>query len=41
MLSVSTTPKTDREATDGKIDLNVTYHDGDSQWWINNSTPGM
>lgn len=25
---------------DGKIDLNVTYQDGGSQWWLNNSTPG-
>jgi DNA-directed RNA polymerase specialized sigma24 family protein len=25
---------------DGKVDLNATYQDGGSQWWINNSTPG-
>ena len=25
---------------DGKVDLNTTFEDGGSQWWINNSTPG-
>ena len=25
---------------DGKIDLNVTFQHGGSQWWINHSTPG-
>jgi hypothetical protein len=25
---------------DGKVDLNATYQDGGSRWWINNSTPG-
>jgi hypothetical protein len=25
---------------DGKVDLNATFQDGGSQWWINNSTPG-
>jgi hypothetical protein len=25
---------------DGKVDLNATYQDGGSQWWINHSTPG-
>ena len=25
---------------DGKVDLNATFDDGGSQWWINNSTPG-
>lgn len=25
---------------DGKVDLNATFSDGGSQWWINNSTPG-
>lgn len=25
---------------DGKVDLNATFQDGGSQWWINHSTPG-
>ena len=25
---------------DGKVDINATYGDGGSQWWINHSTPG-
>src|SRR5262249_13347239 len=25
---------------DGKVDLNATFQDGGSQWWINPSTPG-
>ena len=26
---------------DGKVDLNATFGDGGSQWWINHSTPGV
>jgi urease beta subunit len=26
---------------DGKVDLNATFQDGGSQWWINHSTPGV